>query len=71
MANQLSQDLGRILEEKFPKDIVEKFRQRMVDDKLTKQENPQSHFCVYFAACDFDSKQVFMGHHIKSGLWLF
>lgn len=30
----------------------------------------KSHYCVYFAAYDPDEKQVFIGHHIKSGLWL-
>ncbi|MCK9378788.1 MAG: NUDIX domain-containing protein [Candidatus Moranbacteria bacterium] len=33
--------------------------------------NPKSHFCAYFAAYDPKAKQVFVGHHKKSGLWLF
>lgn len=41
------------------------------DELLTRDENPYSHFCVYFAAFDANSKKVFIGHHKKSGLWLF
>jgi len=41
------------------------------DELLTRDENPYSHFCVYFAAFDPGSKKVFIGHHKKSGLWLF
>jgi len=48
-----------------------RYKQRMEQGNFTIQENPESHFCVYFAAYDSDSKKVFIGHHKKSGLWLF
>lgn len=51
--------------------ISSKFLQRVDDGNLTRDENPKSHFCVYFAAFDPKAKQIFIGHHKKSGLWLF
>lgn len=42
-----------------------------VDSKLTRDENPKTHFCVYSAAYDPKERLVFIGHHKKSGLWLF
>jgi 8-oxo-dGTP pyrophosphatase MutT (NUDIX family) len=48
-----------------------KFLSRIQEGNLTRDENPTSHFCVYFAAYDAEQKKVFLGKHIKSGLWLF
>jgi 8-oxo-dGTP pyrophosphatase MutT (NUDIX family) len=42
-----------------------------VESGLTRDENPQTHYCVYFAAYDPDAGQIFIGQHKKSGLWLF
>lgn len=39
--------------------------------RLTRDQNPTTHVCVYFAAIDCDRKLVLVGHHKKSGLWLF
>jgi len=44
---------------------------RIENGQLTIQENPKSHYCIYFAAYDGKNKEVFIGHHKKSGLWLF
>lgn len=51
--------------------VRSKFLQRFAERKLTRKENPLSHFCVYFAAYDPQKQLVFLGHHKKSGLWLF
>lgn len=51
--------------------IQQKFLDRIRGGKLTRTENPTSHFCVYFAAYDPADGGVFIGHHKKSGLWLF
>jgi len=58
------------LNNKYPEDIVGKFKERIKQNKLTIQENPESHFCIFFAAYDPGAKEVFIGHHKKSGLWL-
>ncbi len=44
--------------------------QRIKEGALTMDENPETHFCVYFAAIDPNVKEVFVGHHKRSGLWL-
>lgn len=58
---------------RFPESsLTKEFKDRLNSDaRLTRDENPQSHFCVFFAAFDPVSKKVFIGHHKKSGLWLF
>lgn len=47
------------------------FLERLKAGEFTRDENPKSHFCVYFAGFDLKKKQVFIGHHRKSNLWLF
>lgn len=47
------------------------FKKRIKEGSFSKDENKFSHFCVYFAAYDPAKKLVFIGHHKKSGLWLF
>src|SRR4030042_2653229 len=70
--SKLATEVKGIIEEKFSNDeIGKKFLERLKEGKLTKDENPKSHFCTYFAAYDPKTKQVFIGHHKKSGLWLF
>lgn len=51
--------------------VAKKYLSRIKEGKLTRDENPLSHFCVYFAAFDPDNKKIFLGLHKKSGLWLF
>ncbi|MBU0572211.1 NUDIX domain-containing protein [Patescibacteria group bacterium] len=48
-----------------------RFIRRLEQGNFTQAENPYNHFCVYFAAYDPKLKEVFIGHHKKSGLWLF
>ncbi len=67
----LSKELEELLAGFNHSPIVASFLKRIEKNKLTIQENSESHFCVYFAAYDPKSKQVFIGHHKKSGLWLF
>lgn len=51
--------------------VAQEFISRAKEGQLTRDENPYTHFIVYFVAYDQESKQVFIGHHKKSGLWLF
>ncbi len=37
---------------------------------LTRDEGNMSHFCVYFVPYNTKTKQLFIVHHKKSGLWL-
>jgi len=72
MKNLLSKEIKVLFgSTSFEEDVLLKFKKNLEGEKLTRDENPENHFCAYFAACDFKSKQFFIGHHIKSGLWLF
>jgi len=72
MINRQAEELNEIIKNNFKGDaLAEKFLQRIEDGKITRDENPQSHICAYFAAYDPVAKQVFIGHHKKSGFWLF
>ncbi|MFH0773591.1 MAG: NUDIX domain-containing protein [bacterium] len=51
--------------------LKKQFISRIQKGFITRDENPTSHLCVYFAAYDPSLKLVFIGRHIKSGLWLF
>jgi len=39
--------------------------------QLTRDENPETHYCAYFAGYNPQNGQVFIGHHIKADSWLF
>ncbi|EKE11827.1 MAG: hypothetical protein ACD_15C00016G0002 [uncultured bacterium] len=70
--SKLTFELEKLLREKFAGDeTAEKFLRRFEQGKLTKRENSKSHLCASFAAYDLQAKRVFIGHHKKSGLWLF
>ncbi len=51
--------------------VAQAFVDRLQEGALTRDENPYSHYCVYFAAYDPETGRIFVGHHIKSDLWLF
>ena len=47
-----------------------RFLTRLEEGALTRDENPESHFCAYFLPYNSENKKVFIVHHKKSGLWL-
>lgn len=51
--------------------LKDQFLQRLSQGKLTRDENPSNHFCVFFAPFDPICQQVFLGHHKKGNRWLF
>jgi len=48
-----------------------RYRERIAEGNVTRDEDPATHLCVYFAAIDPEKKKVFIAHHKKSGLWMF
>lgn len=52
------------------KDTYDAFKERIKGGAFSRDEDPQSHFCVYFLPYNFQNKKVFIAHHKKSGLWL-
>lgn len=71
MENKLGKEIEKLLDKACSEEVALKFRQKLQEGKLTRDEDPKIHFCAYFAACDYKKKQIFIGHHKKSGLWLF
>lgn len=43
---------------------------RLEKGQLTRDDGNMSHFCCYFLPYNPETKQVFIIHHKKSGLWL-
>jgi len=66
----IAQEIDKLLNES-DSNVAATFRQKLQEGKLTRDEDPYRHITAYFAACDFKTKQLFIGHHIKSGFWLF
>ena len=70
--NKMSDKFRDLIKTNFgSKGIALKFLQRIDKGNITRDEDPKNHLCVYFAAYDLKQKQLFIGHHKKSGLWLF
>lgn len=70
--NKVRQEIWQITERlRYYKEVSERFIGKLQDgSSLTRDENPESHFCVYFVPYDPKEKRVFIGNHKKSGLWL-
>jgi 8-oxo-dGTP pyrophosphatase MutT (NUDIX family) len=71
MNSKLAQEIEKLLPNSQSKETISFFRQKLDEGNFTRHEDPQNHFCAYFAACDFKNKQLFIGHHKKANLWLF
>lgn len=50
--------------------VSDYFLKRLEEGKTTRDENPISHFCCYFLPYNPATKEIFIIHHKKSGLWL-
>lgn len=48
----------------------QRFIERLEQGNMSRDENPESHLCVFFMPFNPQTKQVFITHHRKSGLWL-
>ena len=72
MAADLAGELIRLVKKKFGgSPLSGEFLRRIRERKLTRDENPVTHFGVYFAGFDPAVREVFVGRHKKSDLWLF
>lgn len=50
--------------------LKEIYRQRVERGRLTRQEDPRSHFAVFFMAYDPDMGLVYVGFHKKANQWI-
>ena len=72
MAADLAVELTKLVKRKFgDSPLSEEFLRRIGEGKLTRDENPVTHFGVYFAGFDPAAGEVLVGRHKKSDLWLF
>ncbi len=72
MAERLATEIADIVERvDATPEIKQEYLRRIAEGLLTRDENPQTHYCVYFAGFSPEDMEVFIGHHKKSGLWLF
>ena len=68
LANQLKKILDLSLCDK--EKTYYRFLQRIDKGKLTRSENKESHFCVYFMPYNPEPRKIFIVHHKKASLWL-
>src|SRR3989344_1447767 len=52
-------------------EIADYWLLRLEKGELTRDNGNPSHFCCYFLPYNPDTKEVFIVHHKKSGLWIF
>lgn len=68
----LYNDILKFASEKIcpSKEVLDGFLARAEEGLLTRDENPRTHFCVYFLPFNQAKKKIFVTHHKKSGLWI-
>ena len=52
-------------------EVAEEFLGRAEEGSLTRDENDETHFCVYFVPFNPNTKEVFIVEHKKAKKWLF
>ncbi len=68
---RLSQEINQISSSAFATpEVRNNFLIRVKRGDLTRDENPTSHFSVYFLPYNPEVKKVFIVHHKKAGLWI-
>jgi len=56
--------------DQFKEEVREDFQVLLESGKYIREEDAKKHFSVYFLPYNPKTKQVFIVHHKKSGLWL-
>lgn len=54
-----------------PQSVKPRFLSLLNSGVFTRDEGSLDHFCVFFAVIDPKQRQVFLGEHMKAGVWLF
>jgi 8-oxo-dGTP diphosphatase len=57
--------------EKYDKEVCQDFQELLESGSYIRDEGAKRHFSVYFFPYNPETKQVFVVHHKKAGLWLF
>lgn len=67
--DQEIRDIASHSNEQSP-EVLKRFIERTYEGRLTRDENDKTHFCSYFLPYNPSTRDVFIVHHKKSGLWL-
>ncbi|MDD5750593.1 MAG: NUDIX domain-containing protein [Candidatus Pacebacteria bacterium] len=68
----LCQDIARIIKREIcdSEETYLSFLQRLEEGNLTRDENVSTHFGTFFLPFNPKTRQLFLVHHKKSGLWI-
>ena len=68
----LYQDIVKILERGIcdSEETYREFQQRLEEGNLVRDENSSTHFGTFFLPFNFKTKELFLVHHKKAGLWI-
>ena len=66
----LEQEITASLDMCADEETKQMYVKRLKSGPLERDLNPTSHFCAYFVPYNPETKQVLVGDHKKSGLWL-
>ena len=67
----LAQQIKDIAEGFGQEDVAEQFVSRLQEGSLTRDENDETHFCVYFLPFNPEINEIFIVDHKKAKKWLF
>jgi 8-oxo-dGTP diphosphatase len=71
MQNNLYNQLRAVIKSTpCTEDVRRRFSERLALGRLTHDENTSTHFCIYFLPYNPGTRQIFIVHHKKSGLWI-
>jgi len=68
----LYQNIAKIIKREIcdSQETYREFCQRLEEGNLTRDENILTHFGTFFLPFNPESRQLFLAHHKKSGLWI-
>ena len=72
MDSQLAQQLKAVVDVSIcdAKETYQLVLSKIEQGNLTRDEDEENHFCVYFLPYNANTKEIFLVHHKKSGFWL-
>lgn len=68
----LYQNIAKISKQEIcdSEETYREFQQRLEEGGLIRDENPLTHFGTFFLPFNTETKELFLVHHKKSGLWI-
>jgi 8-oxo-dGTP pyrophosphatase MutT (NUDIX family) len=70
MASNLANQITEMINQLSHINLHNAFKERLISGNITKQENPESHFCVFFLPHNKQTGEVFLVHHKKASKWI-